>query len=234
MVALFRHRQTKEAETDTLGLTPPRHIPTLRLSAFAFTSARMTGSEHPCRSIIGLGLAHSSADNRPRCYAAARCAQALAARQRQARRETWARERHFGKAPASPCAAFGIDQRGGAGGPSIVGFNPVRLVAGPSLILSTEAHDENLPQFEALFGAIGENCDVANISIIGQLVAARQNPHLVRRCWRRKQHAESKRHKPNRQTHFHEIPQTNPTHLSAKPKRGPPPVVGNGDNAPLL
>jgi len=30
MVELLRHRQTKEAETDMLGLTPPRHIPTLR------------------------------------------------------------------------------------------------------------------------------------------------------------------------------------------------------------
>ena len=30
MVELLRHRQTKEAATDTLSLTPPRHIPTLR------------------------------------------------------------------------------------------------------------------------------------------------------------------------------------------------------------
>jgi len=28
----LRHRQTKGAETDMLGLTPPRHIPTLPLS----------------------------------------------------------------------------------------------------------------------------------------------------------------------------------------------------------
>ena len=29
MVEPLRHRQTKGAETDMLGLTPPRHIPTL-------------------------------------------------------------------------------------------------------------------------------------------------------------------------------------------------------------
>jgi hypothetical protein len=29
MVWIFRHRQTKETETDKLNLTPPRHIPTL-------------------------------------------------------------------------------------------------------------------------------------------------------------------------------------------------------------
>ena len=32
MVELLRHRQTKEAATDTLDLTPPRHIPTLPIA----------------------------------------------------------------------------------------------------------------------------------------------------------------------------------------------------------
>src|SRR5260370_23024812 len=34
MAEPLRHRQTKEAETDTPGLPPPRHIPTLPCTAF--------------------------------------------------------------------------------------------------------------------------------------------------------------------------------------------------------
>ena len=33
MAEPLRHRQTKEAETDMPGLPPPRHIPTLPISA---------------------------------------------------------------------------------------------------------------------------------------------------------------------------------------------------------
>ena len=42
MAWLLRHRQTKEAETDTPILTPPRHIPTLPPFA-ASTGSRMVG-----------------------------------------------------------------------------------------------------------------------------------------------------------------------------------------------
>jgi hypothetical protein len=40
MVELLRHRQTKEAATDTIDLTAPRHIPTLPSRSFAPNNAR--------------------------------------------------------------------------------------------------------------------------------------------------------------------------------------------------
>jgi len=53
MVALFRRRQTKEPETDTLGLTPPRHIPTLRKIADRAFCLSARSAAHSRQPLIG-------------------------------------------------------------------------------------------------------------------------------------------------------------------------------------
>ena len=47
MVEPLRHRQTKGAATDMPGLPPPRHIPTLPISAVRFTEGSVDAPTPP-------------------------------------------------------------------------------------------------------------------------------------------------------------------------------------------
>lgn len=115
--------------------------------------------------------------------------------------------------------AFSIDKRSSARRTSVISFDPIGLIAGTPLVTAAKSHNENLTRIASLLGAIREHSDIADITIVRQLIAARQRPNFICESRRSNQRAKRKTNSRSQHPSVHKIPHQHAEPNSARTHR---------------